>query len=448
MDSMDNVRERIAASERQPAPLPQPLPTVARWRPWGLGTVGGVFLVSLVMLAIGSPCSQAADLACTAGDVACLIDAITTANANGEANTLTLEAGTYTLTAVENITEGSPNERNGLPSITSTLTLRGAGSDTTILERGAGAPAFRLLHIAASGTLTLEGLTLQGGRCLGSNEGLCFGGAGLRNLGTVTLRHSMVRRNVSDEFNGGGGAGLQNLGTATLTHCAFIDNANGNTLGGGIANEGTLTIHRCTFTNNQAPEAAGGGIANRGTLLLTASALTGNHASTGGSIANSGILVVLNSTLARGGSGLSNSGTATVLNSTIAENTGGIGNGRGTVVLLNTLLAGNTERTGTLDCAGPITSLGHNLIGDPTGCTLTLQPTDLTGDPGLGDFTDNDRPGNGHFPLLPTSPAMDAGNTAACPRTDQLGRRRIGPCDIGAVRFLDQDDHQPDAEDD
>jgi len=75
MDSMDNVRERIAASERQPAPLPQPLPTVARWRPWGLGTVGGVFLVSLVMLAIGGPCSQAADLACTAGDVACFADA-------------------------------------------------------------------------------------------------------------------------------------------------------------------------------------------------------------------------------------------------------------------------------------------------------------------------------------------------------------------------------------
>jgi hypothetical protein len=439
MDSMDNWRERIAALEQQMNVMGAHTRTVERrWGGWH-GIAWGVGLLALVSLA---PRTQAADFSCAAGDVTCLINAINTANVNGDTNTITLEAGTYTLTAVDNLTEGSPNERNGLPSITSTLTVRGAGADTTILERAATAPAFRLLHIAASGTLALEGLTLQGGRCVGSNEGLCFGGAGLRNLGTVTLSHSVVRRNVSDEFNGGADAGLQNLGMATLTHCAFINNTNGNTLGGGLDNEGTLTIHRCTFTNNQAPEASGGGIANRGTLLLTASALTGNAASMGGGIANSGILVVLNSTIARGGSGLSNGGTATVLNSTIAENAGGIGNARGTVVLLNTLLAGNTGRTGTLDCAGPITSLGHNLIGDPTGCTLPLQPTDLTGDPDLDAFTDDGTPGNAHFPLLPTSQAIDHGNTAACPRTDQLGQRRIGRCDIGAIRFLDNADVQ------
>jgi hypothetical protein len=78
-------------------------------------------------------------------------------------NTIRLSAGTYTLTAVDNTTEGSPSERNGLPSITSTLTLRGAGPDTTIIARAASAPVFRLLHIAASGTVTLEGLTVQGG---------------------------------------------------------------------------------------------------------------------------------------------------------------------------------------------------------------------------------------------------------------------------------------------
>lgn len=418
---------------------------------WGGGTLKGGLLVALLIGALGlAQPLRAAEFTCASGNVPCLIDAINQANANGTANRITLRRGTYTLTAVDNITEGSPNERNGLPSITSTLTLRGADPDTTIIERAANAPAFRLLHIAASGTLTLEGLTLQGGRCLGSNGLVCLGGAGLRNLGTVTLRHSVVRRNVSDEFNGGGGAGLQNLGTATLTHCTFIDNANFNTLGGGIENQGTLTIDRCTFTNNDAPEASGGGIANRGTLLLTDSALTGNSASTGGGIANSGILVVLNSTLARGGEGLSNGGTATVLNSTFTENTGGgIGNGRGTVVLLNTLLARNTPGSaGTLDCSGPITSLGYNLIDDPTGCDITLQPTDLTGDPGLGAFTDNGRPGNGHFPLLSMSQAIDAGNNAVCFRRDQLGRLRVGPCDIGAISFRDKDDRRHKEEDD
>ena len=58
------------------------------------------------------------------------------------------------------------------------------------------------------------------------------------------------------------------------------------------------------------------------------------------------------------------------------------------MLLLNTILAQNIdtaalpERLAAPDCAGSITSLGHNLIGDPTGCTITLQPSDLTGDPG------------------------------------------------------------------
>ena len=48
------------------------------------------------------PC-QAADFTCTTpGDVQCLIAAITAANANRQANTITLVAGTYTLTTIHN----------------------------------------------------------------------------------------------------------------------------------------------------------------------------------------------------------------------------------------------------------------------------------------------------------------------------------------------------------
>lgn len=89
-----------------------------------------------------------------------------------------------------------------------------------------------------------------------------------------------------------------------------------------------------------------------------------------------------------------------------------------------------------------MTSLGHNLIGDPSGCTIALQDSDLTGDPGLGAFTEGDTPGRGHVPLLPESPAIDAGNDAVCPDTDQLGQPRVkvnptllAICDIGAVEF-------------
>jgi hypothetical protein len=74
--------------------------------------------------------------------------------------------------------------------------------------------------------------------------------------------------------------------------------------------------------------------------------------------------------------------------------------------------------------------------------TIAVQDTDLRADPGLDTCIEHGRPGHGHFPLLPTSPAIAAGREAVCPRTDQLGPRRIGPCDLGAMRFLDHADLQ------
>src|SRR5712691_11915418 len=137
MDSMDNFRERFEALEQQKKVIGAHTRMVERRLRWWWGIACAGLLVSLLSLA---PLSQAADFACAAGDVACLIDAINQANANGEANTITLEAGTYTLTAVDNDTDGL----NGLPSVTSTLTLQGAGIDTTVIERDASGPPFRL----------------------------------------------------------------------------------------------------------------------------------------------------------------------------------------------------------------------------------------------------------------------------------------------------------------
>ena len=103
--------------------------------------------------------SLAAEFTCAGGDVACLIRAMNEANANGEEHRIMLEAGTFTLTAIDHDTDGP----TGLPAIMSGLTITGAGADTTVIERAAGAPPFRLLHVAATGVLTLEGLTLRGG---------------------------------------------------------------------------------------------------------------------------------------------------------------------------------------------------------------------------------------------------------------------------------------------
>jgi len=173
METPESSNERLGALENQ-------IRALKRCLRWWRGIACGqtrrrrvcwsacLLVTALVVYALAPHPVQAKTFDCGAGDVQCLIAAINEANANGQKNTIRLNAGTYTLTAVDNITEGSPNERNGLPSITSTLILRGADPDTTIIERAANAPAFWLLHIAASGTLTLEGLTLQGGGASGA----------------------------------------------------------------------------------------------------------------------------------------------------------------------------------------------------------------------------------------------------------------------------------------
>jgi hypothetical protein len=425
-------------------------------------------LVALLIGALGlAQPRRAAEFTCASGNVACLIDAINQANANGEANRITLRRGIYTFTAVDNDTDGP----NALPSVTSQLTIQGAGADLTVLVGGRGS---RLGHVAATGTLTLTRLTVQG-----------FGFRALFNRGTLLLTATTFTGNF--DFPGGG---LDNEGgTVTITRSLFTQNGGGLTNGGGIFSAGgTVLITRTRIINNVAGDGQGGGVYNArgGLMILDHTTVGGNNARyEGGGVLNGGTMIILNSTVAdnkandlsAGGGGLENFGTMTIRDSTIARNTtfgafspfgvtgGGIANVgsltlvnatvadnvaqfnagggiSGSAVLVNTLLARNQAPDGS-DCDGSITSLGNNLIGDPSSCTITLQPTDLTGNPGLGALTDNGRPGNGHFPLLRGSPAIDAGNAAFCSPTDQLGRRRVGPCDIGAIRFPEGREDEP-----
>src|SRR6266851_7902802 len=188
MDSMDNFRERFEALEQRTEHLQQHTRMVARrlwWRiTWRVTTV-----VAFGLALMATRPGQAADFACAAGDVACLIDAINTANANGEVNTIALEAGNYTLTAVD-------NDINGLPVITSTLTIRGEGAETTIIERDPSAPSFRILAVAATGTLTLKRLTLRGGGATFTSQFVGLGG-GINNGGTLTLINCILTGNKS-----------------------------------------------------------------------------------------------------------------------------------------------------------------------------------------------------------------------------------------------------------
>src|SRR5262249_12913955 len=150
---------------------------------------------------------------CTAGNVQCLIAAIGEANTNGQTNKIQLEGGIYTLTNVDNDTDGP----NGLPSITSTLTIDVVGNKTATITRAANVLGFRLFHVGKSGHLTLQGVVL-------SNGLLSFpqaqGGGLFNNGGVVNIANSAFVSNGNIASGYGGGL-VNNNGAVTIVNSTF-----------------------------------------------------------------------------------------------------------------------------------------------------------------------------------------------------------------------------------
>ncbi|MEE9293812.1 MAG: hypothetical protein V3W34_02450, partial [Phycisphaerae bacterium] len=129
----------------------------------------------------------------TGGPDCTLRDAITAANSDTATGGCTAGSGadvielpdgvTITLTEEDNETDGT----NGLPSVTSVLTIN--GNETTVRRDPAEAtPNFRIFHVAAGGDLTLNDLTVSNGWacCLGS----AGRGGGIWTVGELILTSS------------------------------------------------------------------------------------------------------------------------------------------------------------------------------------------------------------------------------------------------------------------
>jgi hypothetical protein len=372
--------------------------------------------------------------AATAAD---LITDIGLANAAGGANTITLSAAPsspYTLTAVDNSTDGAI----GLPVIAAgnNLTVVGNG-DTIGRSTAAGTPAFRLLDVAAGATLTLQDLTLTNG--LASGSGVSAQGGAIYSQGDLALNGVTVQNNTAQGVNGTPGFGWRATdgsaacgggvyvagGTVTLTN----DTLSGNSAQGGAGgNGGTLQPG-----GNGGPACGGGLYVAAGTITLTNDTLSGNSAQGGGG-GRGHDEIGLNDFGCPGGNGSDAfgggvyvaGGTATLTNDTLSGNsaqgggggTGGTGGdptfGRGgsgnggnggnasggglsivsgsTVALANTLIAQDTLAAGTggiaggggykshagsagsasaPDVSGSVTSSDHDLVGDGTASNLS-----------------------------------------------------------------------------
>jgi hypothetical protein len=390
--------------------------------------------------------TYAADFSVASGDVAGLIAAINTANANGEPDTINLAPGLYTLTTVDNGTGGGAN---GLPVITSVITINGGDAETTSILIGPSpapdSPAFRIFSIAISGNLTINRMTVRGGdlQLRAEGHGLAF-----LNAGSLTVDSSVISGHRGDILSGVSTV-IYSTGKLNIVRTHLRDSSNNDV----IWNAGAMTIESSSVTGNYGWP---GIISNYGEAIIRNSTFSDNFSVQQWTIMNSvfnsagtmtaGTMTIVGSTIASNGSVFAHGGVAgtggvtRIINSTITENSGGgrsgiPGSAVRDVELQNTIVEGNDK-----DCGGINISAGNNFVGD-TCDGIQLLPSDLTGDPGLDAFVDDGAPGHGRFPLLASSPAIDHGNYSICTSdpslaTDQVGLPRRNACDIGSSEFF------------
>jgi hypothetical protein len=315
------------------------------------------------------------------------------------------------------------------------VTIRGQGADTTILQahETPGEALERVLFIERGVTVVLERMTIRHGEASPQEED----GGGIRNFGTLTVSDCVVTGNV----------------------------ANG---GGGIATSGTLVVVRSTVSNNTADGLAppglrlecgsGGGIkCGSGTLTLISSTISGNQAGTENRGRGGGVHIgcgctsaLINSTVSGNksvefGGGVHAMGPVQLAHCTISSNSSSQGGGvsirpGGRLDYVNTIIAHNSGGGGSCRLSGPsergeaLVGVNSNNLVEDGSCNA-----EFSGDPVLGLLADNGGPTLTHA-LLPDSPAIDAVSAISCTvSTDQREVIRPvaqtssdTPCDIGA----------------
>jgi len=262
---------------------------------------------------------------------------------------------------------------------------------------------------------------MTGGSVSGNTSG--HRGGGISASGTMTLTNLTLSNNTATYE--GGGLDETYSGTATLASCTVSGNASQSGWGGGgVYSNGTLFLSECTVSGNSASFNGGGLYINVLQTTLTNVTISGNSASHGG-----GVQVW--------------EGAALLTNVTISGNTarddgGGffVSGYGGHATMTNTIVTGNTVGVNANDIQHPWTSISgsNNLIGTGgSGGLVNGVDENLVGVSNvllapLGFYGGTTQT----MPLLPGSPAINAGTSTGAPATDQRGSPRVGAVDIGA----------------
>ena len=159
-----------------------------------------------------------------------------------------------------------------LSSGTGTVTIDGAGEDTSVIQAqctGPGCPInFGVLTESGLGNAVISGVTIEGGDIVGGS------GGGIVNDGALAVENSSVSNNTSENVGGG----IENDGTLTVTDSLLTgDNAGGR--GGAIDQESdqsaTLTLTDDTISDNFAGGDGGGVYAESGTVTISGGTIGG-----------------------------------------------------------------------------------------------------------------------------------------------------------------------------
>jgi len=331
-----------------------------------------------------------------------LREAILNANANNQSGSTDCAAGNGADTITFSLPAGAQtiNLTGVLPDLIGSISIVNSTGPANLTVRRNTGGNYQIFNVASGSTVSISGLTAKDGVITTANSL----GAGISNLGNLTLTQVVVTGNTNN-INSSGGVYNGGGATLTMTNCSVT--ANTSTFnGGGIFNEGTLTMTGCTLNDNFAESSGGALFLIAGTTTLTNCTISGNNGDlgNGGAIYVAAPLTMTNCTLtansAHFGSGivLGNGGTATLRNNIIANNLGG----------------------GPINISGAVNSLGHNLIGSIAGSS-GLVASDLKNvDPKLAPLADNGGPTLTHA-LQSDSPAIDHGTAAAGVTLDQRG---------------------------
>jgi predicted outer membrane repeat protein len=200
-------------------------------------------------------------------------------------------------------------EDDGLPPVTGNIVI--IGGPGTQISHGRSAGLFRILEVSG-GALTLVDLTVANGQLAGE-DGFDDEGGGIRDAGTLVLRHVRLTGN-SNRGGFGGGLYVDGGAHATISDSDLDGNSATGGSGGAIFSLGDLTVDRSALAANTA--ANGGGIFNLspGTVTLRSTLVAFNspdNCSPQGTIGAAGTspLAVTASPVSRPGAGRCGPGT-------------------------------------------------------------------------------------------------------------------------------------------